>query len=96
MGFLMDAIAERLRNTRIVSEEQLINDLKPLKDSCRWTDGYWDFGPGRQRKWNEIQNTTKDIQILANYLLVQYKSLVWNRESRLTPLVNTAQSTMFS
>lgn len=96
MGFLMDAIAERLRKTRIVSEEQFIEDLKPLKDSCRWTDGYWDFGPGRQRKWNEIQNTTKDIQILANYLLVQYKSLVWNRESRTTPLANSAQSSMFT
>jgi hypothetical protein len=31
------------------------------------------------RKWNEIQNTHKDIQLLANYLLVQYKSRVWNR-----------------
>jgi hypothetical protein len=46
---------------------------------CRWTDGIWDFGPGQQRKWNEIQNTTKDVQLLANYLLVQYKALVWNR-----------------
>jgi hypothetical protein len=44
-----------------------------------WTDGYWDFGPGDQRKWNEIQNTHRDIQILANCLLIQYKSLLWNR-----------------
>ena len=44
-----------------------------------WTDGYWDFGPGCQRKWNEIQNTSKDVQLLANYLLLQYKSLVWNK-----------------
>lgn len=96
MGFLMDAIAERLRRTRIVTEEQFIADLQPLKDLCRWTDGYWDFGPGRQRKWNEIQNTTKDIQILANYLLVQYKSLVWNRESRATAPINASQPTMFN
>ena len=32
-----------------------------------------------QRKWNEIQNTHRDIQILANYLLVQYKAKVWNK-----------------
>ena len=95
MGFLMDAITERLRKTRIVSQQQFVEDLQPLKELCRWTDGYWDFGPGRQRKWNEIQNTTKDIQILANYLLVQYKSLVWNRESR-TLSVHANQPTMFT
>jgi DGQHR domain-containing protein len=96
MGFLMDAIAERLRKTRIVSQQQFVQDLQPLKDLCRWTDGYWDFGPGRQRKWNEIQNTTKDIQLLANYLLVQYKSLVWNRESRTTLAGSATQPTMFN
>ncbi len=48
-------------------------------DVCRWTDGYWDFGPGQKRRWNEIQNTGKDIQLLSNYLLVQYKALVWNK-----------------
>jgi hypothetical protein len=53
--------------------------LLPLVEVCRWTDGYWDFGPGVQRKWNEVQNTPKDIQMLANYLMVQYKALVWSR-----------------
>jgi DGQHR domain-containing protein len=96
MGFLMDAISERLRKIRIVPLEQFVDDLQPLKDVCRWTDGYWDFGPGRQRKWNEIQNTTKDIQLLANYLLVQYKSLVWNRESRTPSAANLSQPAMFS
>jgi DGQHR domain-containing protein len=96
MGFLMDAISERLRKIRIVPMEQFIEDLQPLKDVCRWTDGYWDFGPGRQRKWNEIQNTTKDIQLLANYLLVQYKSLVWNREPRTSGVKNAAQQPMFN
>lgn len=95
MGFLMDAIAERLRKARIVSESQFVEDLQPLQDICRWTDGYWNFGPGRQRKWNEIQNTTKDIQLLANYLLVQYKSLVWNRGSRTLAASVPLQSTMF-
>jgi hypothetical protein len=95
MGFLMDAISERLRKSRIVSETQFVEDLQPLKDVCRWTDGYWDFGPGRQRKWNEIQNTTKDIQLLANYLLVQYKSLVWNREPRLSAVASLSQQNMF-
>jgi DGQHR domain-containing protein len=79
MGFVMDAIAERYRNKGFPSDKAFTRDLEPLKPFCRWTDGIWDFGPGQQRKWNEIQNTTKDIQLLANYLLVQYKSRVWNR-----------------
>ncbi len=79
LGFVMDAIAERYRSGGVPSNSDFEEDLKALKDVCRWTEGYWDFGPGCQRKWNEIQNTSKDIQLLANYLLVQYKSRVWNR-----------------
>jgi DGQHR domain-containing protein len=95
MGFLMDAISERHRKTKTPTEEQFINDLTPLKEVCSWTNGYWDFGPGRQVKWNEIQNTTKDIQTLANYLLIQYKVLVWNRESKAVSVANPNQNAMF-
>lgn len=94
MGFLMDAIAERHRKTDIPAKEQFAEDLYPLKGVCRWTDGYWDFGPGTHRKWNEIQNTTGDIRLLANYLLVQYKSLVWNREHRTSNVTDSAQPAM--
>ena len=79
IGFVMDAIADRYRQTGLPGVEQFRQDLEPLREVCRWTDGYWAFGPGDQRKWNEIQNTHRDIQLLANYLLVQYKALVWNR-----------------
>ncbi len=79
MGFVMDAIAERNRNSGAPSAEQFAEDLRPLGDICRWTDGYWDFGPGQQRKWNEIQNTSKDVQLLSNYLMVQYKARVWSQ-----------------
>jgi len=79
LGFLMDAISDRHRKSRIPSRNLYTADLLPLFDECRWTDGYWDFGPGAQRKWNEIQNTTRDIQLLSNHLLIRYKALVWNR-----------------
>jgi hypothetical protein len=82
MGFLMDAIAERHRSKGLPTSEEFGRDLALLRDVCRWTDGYWDFGPGCYRKWNEIQNTSKDIQLLSNYLLVQYKAIVWSRGSR--------------
>ncbi len=91
LGFVMDAIAERHRVKGAPSPSDFEADLAPLRDVCRWTDGYWDFGPGHQRKWNEIQNTSKDIQLLANYLLVQYKSLVWNKSVHLGPNPNARQ-----
>jgi DGQHR domain-containing protein len=78
LGFIMDAIAERHRHAGVPDRQAFLNDLLPLRPVCRWTDGIWNFGPGQQRKWSELQNTSKDIQLLANYLLYQYKALVWN------------------
>ncbi len=82
MGFVMDAISERYRAKGVPTKKHFVADLEPLKDVCRWTDGYWEFGPGAQRKWNEVQNTPRDVQVLANYLLGQYRSLVWSRPSQ--------------
>lgn len=79
MGFIMDAISDRLHDVRIPTVDQYEADLQPLKELCHWTAGYWDFGAGQQRKWNELQNTSKDIELLANFLISQYKSRVWNR-----------------
>jgi len=83
LGFVMDAISDRHRSEHSTPPgvAEFEADLKPLASICRWTDGFWEFGPGAQRKWNEIQNTNRDIQLLANFLLVQYKSRVWNRAS---------------
>ena len=79
MGHLMDAIVDRFRHAGFPKREDFRGDLLPLKDFCSWTSGYWDFGPGMQRKWNDVQNTSKDLQLVANYLLVQYKRLVWSK-----------------
>jgi hypothetical protein len=78
MGHVMDAIADRYRSTGIPTIAQFAADLEPLAPVCSWTDGYWNFAQGNQRKWNEVQNTSKDIQLVANYLLVQYKRLIWS------------------
>jgi DGQHR domain-containing protein len=78
MGHLMDAIADRYRSKGIPTPDEFAADLAPLKASCSWTNGYWSFGGGNQRKWDELQNTSKDIQLVANFLLVQYKKLVWS------------------
>lgn len=82
LGFVMDLIADRYRSAKgFPSKTHFVRDLLPLAQVCRWSSGHWEFGPGQQRKWNEIQNTSKDIQLLSNYLLVQYKGLVWNRST---------------
>ena len=78
MGFVMDAIAERYLSERLPTTADFRADLVPLKDACRWTTGSWDFGPGMQRRWNELQNTPKDIILLGDYLLEQYRQRVWN------------------
>ena len=76
LGFLMDAIFDRYSKRRIPGKTDFADDLGQLVEVCHWTSGFWDFGPDRQRKWNELQNTSRDIQLLANYLLGEYKRRV--------------------
>ena len=78
MGHLMDAICDRFRSQGIPTTAQFEADLRPLEPICSWSNGYWNFGPNMQRKWNEIQNTSGDIRLVASHLLVQYKRLVWS------------------
>lgn len=78
MGLVMDAISDRFGAHTVPNKRDFQADIEPLSQACRWTSGYWEFGPGAQRRWNEIQNTSKDIQLLANFLLYQYKTRVWD------------------
>lgn len=73
LGFVMDAIADSDRRSAITEEKRFLQGLSLIASRCRWTDGFWAFGPSQARKWNEIQNTSKDIQLLANYLLHCYR-----------------------
>lgn len=82
LGLLMDGIADRYRSKGLPTKAQFVHDLKALVPVCRWSEGFWEFGPGKQRKWDEIQNTSKDIELLSNYLRLQYNSIVWSRSSQ--------------
>jgi DGQHR domain-containing protein len=79
MGLLMDAIYDRYVRVRLPRKSDFAADLADMQDVCRWTNGFWDFGPGQQRKWNELQNTTRDIDLLTKYLLFEYKNRVWRK-----------------
>ncbi len=80
MGYLMDAIADRHRGSGKITVNDFVNDLMPLQSECHWTKGYWEFGPDTKRKWDEVQNIPRDIQLLTNHLLMRYKKLVWNKK----------------
>jgi hypothetical protein len=85
LGFVMDAIADRHRTNGGTNEEVFATELQGLSSVCRWTEGFWDFGPGVQRRWNEVQNTSKDIQLLSNFLLIHYRGLSVRKHSGFTP-----------
>ncbi len=69
LGFLMDAIVDRYWRECVPGISEFADDLSELKALCHWTSGEWEFGPGHKRRWNELQNTPKDINLLTNYLL---------------------------
>lgn len=82
MGFLMDAITDRHGDIEAPTEDDFRVDLKAVADVCRWTAGTWEFAGGTQRKWNDLQNTPRDIQLLSNHLLWEYKTRVWSATDR--------------
>jgi DGQHR domain-containing protein len=83
LGFLMDAIVDRLWATGVPSEEDFRLDLKAVADCCHWTAGRWQMGSDRRfYEWNDLQNTPRDIQLLTNHLLSEYKARVWSRPPR--------------
>jgi hypothetical protein len=84
MGFIMDAITDRYRRRGTPTYEEFLANLKPLRPVCRWTTGDWVFGRRQKRRWNEIQNTPKDIELLVDHLLNVYRLKVWSRASHLS------------
>ena len=75
MGYLMDAIThQRTTADEIVDVSEFAADLKAIADDCHWTEGVWPFNDG-DRTWNDLQNTTRDIQRLTDYLLTKYRSV---------------------
>lgn len=76
LGFVMDAIADRFPEA-MPNRSVFAGDLTPLAEVCRWTSGTWQMGARNQRRWNDLQNTPRDIQLLTNYLLFEYKARVW-------------------
>jgi len=82
LGLVMDSICGRFKGTGTPTVEYFEQELRPLAGVCHWTAGTWDFGNGQRRKWNELQNTSKDLRLLAVYLESQYRALVSRAPAR--------------
>ena len=73
LGFVMDAIADRYPEERVATSEQFTEGLLTIEPVCAWTSGYWNFGESNVRKWNELQNMQRDINLVTSYLLQTYR-----------------------
>jgi hypothetical protein len=49
-----------------------MRDLRAMAGACAWTEGHWEFDPDDRRPWNGLQNTSKDAELLKNYLRRAY------------------------
>jgi len=73
MGYLMDAIGYSLADAyRIPPKEAIRSELERVGTSLAWTSGNWRFGKDFVLPWNEIQNTSRHIDMLANFLIRRY------------------------
>lgn len=87
MGFVMDAIADRYRRRGAPGYSDFVENLSPLRPICRWTSGEWAFARRTRRRWNDIQNTPKDIELLVDHLLNAYRTRVWSRAAHVSEIV---------
>ena len=73
LGFVMDAIADRYRDGEMPPSKYFEQQVRSISEICHWNNGYWDFATDDIRKWNALQNTPRDVQLLTNHLLFAYR-----------------------
>ncbi len=73
LGFLMELMVVRYTGEDYSSREFFETELRLMKPHCHWTQGTWDFGPDQRRRWDEVQNVARDVQMLAEHLCRVYR-----------------------
>lgn len=81
MGALMDQIGYELMKQAAgtdadgepPSQAAFEAKLALVAGDCCWTDGVWALAEDDQRRWNELQNTPRDIKALTDHLLRVYR-----------------------
>ncbi len=74
LGFVMDAMAARHGPSGLTTTV-CADELRQLEPACAWVQGRWEFLSG-SRAWNDLQNTPRDIQMLTDHLLFEYRRRV--------------------
>jgi DGQHR domain-containing protein len=72
MSFMMDEILASVENIELVTEQLFIDELSLIAPHCKWKTGTWKFSNGETRKWNEIQNMSKDRDLVTRFLVREY------------------------
>lgn len=67
LGYVMDCLYARQPPRVEWTVEAVADELGPLVPHCAWTSGTWSFGNGEDRSWNALQNTDRDVRMLAGY-----------------------------
>lgn len=70
MGYVMETLYSR---TGSVAIKDFVEGLQPLAKNAAWTSGAWTFTDGTVTKWDEIENTPRQIQRLALHLVGKVK-----------------------
>jgi len=69
MGRLMDRVMVHIDVNKPNAEEATRRELSRIASQCQWTNGTWsELG----LPWNELQNVSKHISALSNYLARAY------------------------
>lgn len=71
MGYVMETIYSR---TGRVNRKLFAKELTPLLRRTAWTTGTWSFPDGSVSQWDEIENTSRQIQRLALFLVGAVKA----------------------
>ncbi|MFN3438223.1 MAG: DGQHR domain-containing protein DpdB [Acidovorax sp.] len=70
MGYVMETLYSR---TGSIAVEDFVEGLQPLVKNSAWTSGAWTFVDGAVAKWDEVENTPRQIQRLSLHLVGRVK-----------------------
>lgn len=74
MGYIMDAISYKLDDRWNTPPVHIFkSELQSLGMNIAWTEGSWKFSNEMIIPWNELQNTTRHIELVTNYLIRIYR-----------------------
>jgi hypothetical protein len=72
----MDEISYELREEGVPSHRVFCEHLTLVAGECHWTSGAWPLARDDVRRWNELQNTPRDIRALSDYIVTAYRRKV--------------------